>query len=378
MMLQRQPWIYSPRLDGAFILAPALVTTLLVLALAPQLQRFAALPAWLWGLLIVGIDVAHVYAALYRTYADPYELRQRPLLYLFTPLLCWVGGVLLYSVDALWFWRGLAYFAVFHFVRQQYGFMMIYARQEIVPPWVKRLDKATIYAATLFPLLFWHTHLPRQFDWFVAGDFLALPWPWLTMLGAALYGGLLLAYTAKEIWFSRRQRAINLPKNLLLIGTALSWFVGIVVFDNDLAFTALNVVAHGVPYIALIWIFCRNRAAMSDMPPQPLAPLFKPMMLPLFLLALVGLAYCEEGLWDGMIWRDHSALFPLFQHLPRLTDPATLSWLIPLLALPQSTHYALDAFIWRLNGQANPWRATLFHHVPNEGVQRQQAERLVL
>lgn len=368
MMPSRHPWIYSARVDGLFILAPALVTTALVLALAPLLNHYATLPTWLWGLLVVGIDVAHVYATLYRTYADPAELRARPMLYLLTPLLCWLGGVLLYSIDALWFWRGLAYFAVFHFVRQQYGFMMIYARQEQVPAWAKRLDKITIYAATLFPLLFWHTHLPRQFDWFIAGDFVAIPLPWLALLGATIYGGLLMAYAAKEIRFSRQQRRFNLPKNLLLLGTALSWGVGIVVCNNDLAFTALNVVAHGIPYIALIWIYCRNRSFAPGDKPQALASLCKPMMAPLFVLALILLAYCEEGLWDGMIWRDHTALFPLFQHLPRLSDPTLLSWLVPLLALPQSTHYALDAFIWRLRGHENPWRATLFHHASRPGT----------
>lgn len=362
MMSPRQPWIYSARVDGPFILAPALVTTLMVLVLAPQLHHLTTLPPWLWGLLVVGIDVAHVYATLYRTYADPAELRARPMLYLLTPLLCWLGGVLLYSIDALWFWRGLAYFAVFHFVRQQYGFMMIYARQEQVPAWARRLDKITIYAATLFPLLFWHTHLPRQFDWFIAGDFVAIPLPWLALLDATIYGGLLMAYAAKEIRFSRLQRRFNLPKNLLLLGTALSWGVGIVVFNNDLAFTALNVVAHGIPYIALIWIYCRNRAQLAREPQPPLRFLFRPLLLPLFVVSLVVLAYGEEGLWDGLVWRDHATLFPFFQQLPRLTDPSTLSWLVPLLALPQSTHYALDAFIWRLRGHENPWRATLFHH----------------
>lgn len=362
MMPRCQPWIHSARVDGTFILAPALVTTMMVLVLAPQLQHFTTLPPWLWGLLVIGIDVAHVYATLYRTYADPQELRQHPRLYLLTPLLCWLGGVLLYSIDPLWFWRGLAYFAVFHFVRQQYGFMMIYARQEQVPAWAKRIDQLTIYSATLFPLLFWHTHLPRQFEWFVAGDFLAMPWPWLAAFGAVIYGALLFAYTVKEIRYSRLQRHINLPKNLLLLGTVLSWGVGIVVFDNDLAFTALNVVAHGVPYMALIWIFCRNRAQLAREPRPPLRFLFRPWLLPLFVLSLVVLAYGEEGLWDSLVWRDHATLFPFFQQLPRLTDSSTLSWLVPLLALPQSTHYALDAFIWRLRGQDNPWRATLFHH----------------
>jgi hypothetical protein len=43
----------------------------------------------------------------------------------------------------------------------------------------------------------------------------------------------------------------NIPKNLIIIGTLSSWFFGIVYFNNDLVFTLLNVVSHGIPYMAL-------------------------------------------------------------------------------------------------------------------------------
>ena len=36
-----------------------------------------------------------------------------------------------------------------------------------------------------------------------------------------------------------------------------------------------------------------------------------------------------------------------------LSRPATLSLVVPLLALPQATHYVLDAFLWRFDG-SNP------------------------
>lgn len=359
MNTQPQSWIYSQWLDGAFILAPALVVTSAALLFHQQVAAVSALPPWLWGLLIIGVDVSHVYATLFRTYADPTEWQQRQALYIAAPLLCWAAGTLLYSVDALWFWRALAYLAAFHFVRQQYGLMMIYARHDRVPAWARQLDQSVIYAATLYPLLYWHTHLPRAFEWFVAGDFVPLA-AWLHPLGLAAYLLLLLAYAGKEIWFSRQTQSFNWPKNLLLLGTALSWLVGIVLFDNDLAFTALNVIAHGVPYMALIWVFCRNRAQQSGKQPLPWPRLFTRRLLPVFVGSLLLLAYFEEALWDGLIWHEHDSLFGWFHHLPRLTDATTLAWLVPLLALPQMTHYVLDAFIWRLQGDRHGWRSTLF------------------
>jgi hypothetical protein len=361
-----QPWIYSAPVDGAFILAPALAITAAVLLLQNSIGAVDTVPTWLWAILVVGVDVGHVYATLFRTYADPDARREQPDLYLLVPLACWAAGTLLYSLSALWFWRALAYLAVFHFVRQQYGFMMIYGRKDRpVSAMLRRLDKIAIYMATLYPLIYWHTHLPRRFDWFVSGDFIATPLPWLNAAALALYLLALIAYAAKEVALAWRERRINLPKNLLLLGTACSWLVGIVYFDNDIAFTATNVLAHGIPYIALIWIFGHNRGAGA--PGARLAGgltfrrFFSLPMLPVYLGILLLLGYLEEGLWDGLIWNEHKRLFHLFAALPSVGDHALASWLVPLLALPQMTHYVLDAFIWRLNRRNAPWKQVLFY-----------------
>ena len=82
--------------------------------------------------------------------------------------------------------------------------------------------------------------------------------------------------------------------------------------------------------------------------------------LPIFVLSLLGLAYLEEGFWDGFVWREHTSVFWAFSWLPRVSEPATLTWLIPLLSLPQVTHYVLDGFIWKLRGENKEWKNILF------------------
>lgn len=358
-----QPWIHSARVDGAFILAPAFAVTALVLILADRVEAIGETPPLLWLLLIVGVDVGHVWSTIFRTYLDRTELRARQALYVLTPLLGFVLGVVLYRLGELVFWRTLAYLAAFHFVRQQYGFAMIYRRAEWAdPPWARRLDQAAIYAATLYPLIAWHCG-PRSFDWFVPGDFLAFDAPAVAAVAGWLYLALLGAYLAKEVLFGLRRRWVNLPKNLMLAGTALSWQVGILAFDNDLAFTATNVIAHGIPYIALIWIYGRNQQSHDRGRTDyllPVAPLFRPRFVLAWLALLFAVAYFEEGLWDGLVWRDHAELFPAFAHLPEIRQTTLLSWLVPLLALPQITHYLLDAFIWRMDTPNTPWKRILF------------------
>jgi hypothetical protein len=355
-----QPWLYSPGVDGAFILAPPLLATAAA-AWLHGLLGASTVPLWGWVLLVVAVDVSHVYSTLFRTYFDAAELRRRPLLYALTPLACFCVGFTLYARGDLLFWRVLAYLAVFHFVRQAYGFMRLYSRkQQAAPAWCRWVDGAAIYLATLYPLAWWHGHLPRAYDWFVPGDFSPVALPWLAPLTLALYLASLAAFAAKEAWLWRRGFGLNLPRLGLLGGTALSWWVGIVVFNADLAFTVTNIVAHGVPYVALIWVYARKRAQAQ--PGWRVAGLwdgarfFVPRLLPLFLALLFLMAWVEEGFWDGLVWREHLSAFGSFQSLPALMGTPQLLWVVPLLATPQATHYVLDGFIWKVQGPKADWK----------------------
>jgi hypothetical protein len=353
-----QPWIGGCAFDAGFILAPAYVITACVLCF-PGFFRSHEVTPLLWAVLIIGVDVAHVYSTLYRTYFDPLEFRRRRTLYLLVPVLGFLGFAALYSLGSMVFWRVLAYLAVFHFIRQQYGFMMIYRRDERRYP---TIDKAAIYAATLYPLIWWHSHT-RHFSWFVEGDFFSIPHPWIAETTLPVYAAIIVVYVVKEWLQWRRTGRINVPRNLLLAGTALSWWTGIIVLDSDLAFTATNILAHGIPYMALIWLFGRKQTRDASPPALlgviPSARLYSVAWVPLFIGIPILLSYLEEGLWDGFIWTEHPTLFGPFHALPVVDNPDILVWLVPLLALPQITHYALDAFIWRLDRNATPWKRSM-------------------
>ncbi len=365
MIAKTQPWIFSPRFDVAFILSPAILITAIVVLFHDSFSSLAEVPPWVWLVLIVGVDVSHVYSTLFRTYFDREELKARQALYILTPLLAWVAGCLLYSLGSIVFWRVLAYLAVFHFVRQQYGFMMIYARKERGPSYYKLIDKAAIYMATIYPLIYWHCHA-RDFQWFIKGDFISLNLPGLSNAMGLVYAGILIAYIFKEIILWKNSGTLNIPKNLLLFGTAFSWFVGIVAFNNDLAFTATNVIAHGIPYMALIWAYGYNQTLLqNERNTSFISPwirkFFNWKTVPFYVVALFLVAFLEEGIWDGFVWREHGAVFGFSSILPAIQSQQTLVWLIPLLALPQATHYILDAFIWRLKLSGTNWREILFH-----------------
>ena len=362
-LLSSQPWIYSWLVDSILIIAPSFLAVAAVLFFREAFDQTMGVPLWAWVSFILCIDVAHVYGTIYRTYLNPVEFKENKTMLTIIPLLCWLGGVLLYSISGLLFWQVLAYVAVFHFIRQQYGFMMLYSRKETNRSF-KWMDKSLVYLATLYPIVYWHTHLPRNFHWFVDGDFLAVMPKQMEWVVLSLYVVSIILYAAKEIIFFVKFRQFSLPKQLIIFGTALSWYAGIVLLNGDMAFTITNVVSHGLPYIGLIWIYGRKqvRARPDEAVVSKLKfkHLFSLRFVPLFIGSLLILAYLEEGLWNGFVWREHLSVFGLFSHFPKIADHSTLAWLVPLLSLPQVTHYVLDGFIWKLRDPNASWQKVVF------------------
>ena len=128
-MIAPSPWLFSRRTDLLAFGAPALASLALVALGLVTGAASGDTPPVLWLCAVVGVDVAHVWSTGYRVYGDPAELRRRPLLYLGVPALAYAAGVALHLCGSAVFWRVLAYAAVFHFVRQQYGWVMLYRRR---------------------------------------------------------------------------------------------------------------------------------------------------------------------------------------------------------------------------------------------------------
>lgn len=340
LLAPSQSWLFGPRVDLAVFAGSALVSVALVLA-SPWLGTVGDTPVWAWLLLVVCVDVAHVWSTLFRTYLDPDELRRRPGLYMAAPLVAWGAGVLAHQVSPGAFWTLFAYVALFHFVRQQYGWVALYTRKARASDLERRLDAAAIYAATVGPVVWWHANLPRAFWWFVEGDFLpGLP-TWMGTLALALHAVVLVAWLGFQGLRVARGEGLQVGKVLLVGATWVTWFGGIVLARDDFTFTVMNVVLHGVPYFALLFRYSRGRGEEGR---YGAAGTVLRAGLPGFLLFLIALAFTEELLWDRFIWHDRAGLFGT---AGVELSPDLLALVVPLLALPQATHYVLDAFIWK-------------------------------
>lgn len=336
-------WLFSRTVDLSVFLGSAIVSLLLLFVGAKAGVLYDDSPDWIWIGAVLLVDVAHVHATWYKVYFDTDEIKRRPYLYAFVPILGYAIGVALYSEGALTFWRVLAYLAVFHFVRQQYGWVALYRAKlgERDKPG-KWIDTLAIYLATIYPLIYWHANLPRKFCWFVPNDFASLP-SIIVKIVAPVYWAVMFLYVTRSLYGWLVKREGNPGKDIVVITTAVCWYLGIVAFNSDYAFTVTNVIIHGVPYFALIYWYARTRRETANKSYRVLAS-----GIMVFLLTLWVLAYVEEFFWHRGVWHERGWMFG-----GDWDWTSVKTFLIPLLALPQLTHYVLDGFIWRRRSNPN-------------------------
>ena len=342
-------FVFSRRWDRWFFAAPVLVAVAL-LPLFAQLEAHET-PLWAFVLFVVAFDVSHVWATLFRTYFDAAERAHRRALYGLAPPLIFAVSWSLHSWDPSAFWTIAAYFAIYHFLSQDYGFVALSkARQGERRLADYRWDRLAVWVGSLGPVLLWHASPSRRFDWFDAGEvFLVRLGPeWRSPI-VVVYGSVATLYALRQLQRWRRDRAWNPGKLQLMALIWLRWGLGSLI-EHPIASLAFINVFHGLPFIALVWCCAehrwRDRAAVDKL--EGFASfLTRPGRWFAFFAFLVLLGGLEELLWDGLVWRRY-----LPQHGFRLSG----SWqsaAVALLALPQLLHYVLDGFIWRLDG-SNP------------------------
>jgi hypothetical protein len=324
--------LFGPRADAALFLGPlAFAAAVVALARAVGAEREVGLLGWL--VLVVGIDVAHVWSTLWVTLLRGDQRAAHGGAFARLALAVYVVGVVAHALfGSFGFWRLVAYAACFHFVRQQVGWVhLARAKAGEHDALGARLDAAVVALAALEPLAYWHVH-GRSYGWMIAGDFVRLPAEVLTAVRVAFAASASI-FLVREVRSLARGDA-HLGKILVVASTALGWHAGIERAASDLVFTAFNTAAHAAPYVYLV----STRAEASSLAARARSGAGAALA---FLVVLAALACGEEALWESLVWGDHG--FPA----PPPWAVALAAGLVPLLALPQLVHYAADAVIWR-------------------------------
>lgn len=367
----RKTWLFSRPIDLLVLGFPVWLIWL-VCFLLPKNVIETELALWVWVVFVLGIDVSHVWSTIFRTYLDKEEFSNHKKLLIYTPVICLFLFFLIANISTGLFWSVLAYIALYHFVKQQYGFMQLYRAKYGFVKLKKRIsDKFIIYLGMLYPVWYWHLNSDRQFSWFVQGDFINLKslleglsfWKAgilvnLNQLCTVIYFLMLFLWIVEEIIIYRKgQLTLPIGKWIWIITTWGNWYLGIIFFNSDLVFTITNVVAHGVPYMALVFFYVEKKRGTKISKVSFFENFYRVTFM---MLAVLLLAFGEEYLWDMTLYHDNVNFFGSFLRYPIevVQQPVFQAFALALLSLPQVTHYVLDGFIWKSN-KSNPYIKTV-------------------
>lgn len=397
--------VFGDRADFVAFTLPMLIS----LVLAPVLYIYVpgdTLPLAAYIILVGVSDVGHVWTTYFRTHLDSGENSRRPLLYngmiLFNFGLAF--AIQFWGGDAL-FWTLLGYFAIYHFAKQQYGLLTI-AKVRAKDFANFTLDKWLLYLGALCPLALWHIDETRRFDWFMRDDpFLYLWWRkdkdwtqsdfddehdhaqvvavewaplgtirstlqlavvtvWIgtVFLFMARYGpGLMKVALRGGNRMGRGEQVFPTLKCLIILYSWISWAFGVLCPHKVIALCFLNLF-HAFPSFIIMYAVLQNRWTIATQPPMPAQyqaavrngwdafckwlalKRAKGFWIYFALLAVIGLA--EETLWESLVWQDYTASYWSFEPSTAY-NRATYCIIVAILTLPQSVHYALDAYIWK-------------------------------
>lgn len=344
------PKLYSRNFELIFIFLPSIIipSIFLMLKYLANFEFKITLYSWLISTII--FDGGHIYFTLLKTYGNPIERKKLGATLLLVPLVALIFSFFLYRQSVLAFVNFTAYFAIFHFIKQQYGFLKLYSRTEfqLVRIW-QWIDYLLVYLLMIYPIIYWHANYPKSFYWHAPETMFKIPEHFEITTKYILFLSI-LAFIVKELYLISKGYKISIPKYLILFGTFLSWFTSIVFVDNLLFFTVIIELTHAIPYIALVWIYGKKFSMVN-----PTVKFFntltykdfhsnKSLIYYILLMLLFGflgfVLYLPFGFEIDLM---NNQFFSYFQ----VSDFKLLQLITPLFLVPQFTHYILDGLIWK-------------------------------
>ncbi len=259
-MNKNQPWVHSWYADSlAFFFVPILFILLAVFKLPP----FTGLDEKTFQfiiILVLFVDWAHIFAQYHRIFCNPLEEKKLKLVYpisylLAIPVVAIIVGFLSPPfVDTL-----LVYFVIFHFIKQQFGFIKIYSKTDgPKTKLVSRMDDLFVYLSMFTPVVYWHT---KSFDYNYKWVSMFIKSPvfnWILWPMLVAYFLTFIFYIKNEFARTKTNNQFNIPKNIAILVAMLSWGIVSILSDSKLLIIFTVTFTHDVSYTFYVWFVGRR------------------------------------------------------------------------------------------------------------------------
>ena len=213
-------WIFSAKEDFCVFIIPVVFGFFFIFKIIPVYSGSFLFPIRFFFMTLM-IDSAHVYSTVWRTYLDPSEVSRRKRLYISIPLLALFLLIACASISLRVLLIFSAYAAIIHFVRQQYGWMMVLSRKSGMKRCDRLLDQLAIYSLTLYPILWCHMKydLYSGTGWNFKEDLLLGHLPNLEFILNPIVYVFIFLYGTRQIFLLFFMRSMMLGKIVFLVAT---------------------------------------------------------------------------------------------------------------------------------------------------------------
>lgn len=327
----RSPWIIGRVQDLVLFIA----TPVLILFATLGLRQAADSKAIQYGVIAFG-SLGHNLPGMLRAYGDRALFLRFRTRFLLAPF-AFVTAAVAFAVRGSGGLVLVAYlWSVWHALMQIYGFLRIYdGRLGITAPAAARLDLAMCIAwfggAVLFSdaRVFAIQSLAVEFG---VGPMSPASLQLMRQVAAALIAVVTLAYAVDLLRKRRRGLPINWVKNLLYLSSiSFWWYVHVSIADVLLGLVMFEAF-HDVQYLAIVWIFNRQRAERD-----PGAGAFTRF--------LFRRSWAMVGLYVGLCLA-YGGLLPATRDLE--TSAAAQLAIATFVQCSALLHYYYDGFIWKV------------------------------
>jgi len=332
--ISRSQWIFGFKTDLILFSGTLLISYLIVLLFYILGFDFDVLaPIWLIPILHVISDGSHIFSTFYRIRHDNQNQKIKYfLLFLFVIAL----NSLIFKFDPNLYTHYLAYFAVYHFARQQYGWFMISARKcQTSHTFNTTWDKIIIYNATLVPVLIWMCKPSEVFGWFNVGDLVDLKSPHLIQYITIFHFILFALYFMREFKIYKITKSLPLSKYHILAVTWLIWYPTMAYFQKQIIGLVLFALSHGIQYMYVTFEYEKVHTQNKQISRKAL---FTVLYLLIVFIAIFEVFYNKK--------------FETYTEQKMLPY-----WLIVIgtgfINSFQITHYILDGFLWKPSQDKN-------------------------
>lgn len=313
-------WILgSLKKDLLVFYLPGFLTILISYVFAfPKESTYFLVFAWI----AVGLfDTGHVYTTVWRTYLNPQELNRKKKYYILMPLAIFSFFFLWMYMKVPYLGAFIAYFTIYHNLRQFYG----------MNKWYQKINKAFdsvsdkfMYTLCIIPVVVAHFRTDLQWTTYYSdSDVFMYPSLFYKNIFTLVYLLVFAAWVAYEFIKAHKQSKWEFARILAVLFPILTYTYCFMFATTVTGILFPLVVSHGLSYIVLVGLSVKRINPAKN---------YKLIGVYVFLTAVFF------GGFELYLEEDFFELYSNSLMMMSLTS---------LLLTPLYCHYIYDAFLWR-------------------------------